>query len=128
MILVGVINMATALLVVVLERTRMIGILKAIGFQNNTIRKVFLFNGLVIMSRGLLFGNLIGLGFYFVQKNFGWIKLDPTTYFVETAPVQINFFQIVFVNGLFLIISAALLWLPLKIILNINPSQAINSN
>ena len=70
--------MATALLVVVLERTRMIGVLKAIGFQNNTIRKIFLFNGLVIMSRGLLFGNLIGLGFYFVQKNFGWIKLDPT--------------------------------------------------
>ena len=127
MILVGVINMATALLVVVLERTRMIGVLKAIGFQNNTVRKIFLFNGLVIMSRGLLFGNLIGLGFYFVQKNFGWIKLDPTTYFVEIAPVQINFFQIVFVNVLFLIISAALLWLPLKIILNINPSQAINS-
>ena len=79
------------------------------------------------MIRGLLFGNLLGLGFYFVQKNFGWIKLDPTTYFVETAPVQINFFQIVFVNGLFLIISSALLWLPLKIVLNINPSQAINS-
>ena len=127
MILVGVINMATALLVVVLERTRMIGVLKAIGFQNNTIRKIFLFNGLVIMSRGLLFGNLIGLGFYFIQKNYGWIKLDPTTYFVETAPVQINFLQIVFVNGLFLIISAILLWLPLKILFKINPSQAINS-
>ena len=127
MILVGLINMATALLVIVLERTKMIGLLKAIGFQNNTIRKIFLLNGMVILGKGLFFGNIFGLGFYILQKNFGLIKLDPATYFVELAPVKITFFQIIFVNGLFLIISAFLLWIPLKIILNINPSQAINT-
>ena len=127
MILVGIINMATALLVIVLERSKMIGLLKAIGFQNNTIRKIFLFNGMVILGKGLFFGNLVGLGFYILQKNFGLIKLDPATYFVELAPVKISFFQIIFVNGLFLIISAFLLWVPLKIILNISPSQAINT-
>ena len=127
MILVGLINMATALLVIVLERTKMIGLLKAIGFQNNTIRKIFLFNGLIILGKGLFFGNIVGLGFYILQKNFGFIKLDPATYFVELAPVKISFFQIIFVNGLFVVISAFLLWIPLKIILNINPSQAINS-
>ena len=127
MILVGLINMATALLVIVLERTKMVGLLKAIGFQNNTIRKIFLLNGMVILGKGLFFGNIFGLGFYILQKNFGMIKLDPATYFVELAPVKITFFQIIFVNGLFLIISAFLLWIPLKIILNINPSQAINT-
>lgn len=127
MILVGLINMATALLVIVLERTRMIGLLKAIGFQNNTIRKIFLFNGMVILGKGLFFGNIVGLVFYILQKNFGFIKLDPATYFVELAPVKINFSQIIFVNGLFLVVSAFLLWIPLKIILNINPSQAMNT-
>ena len=127
MILVGLINMATALLVIVLERTKMVGLLKAIGFQNNTIRKIFLLNGMVILGKGLFFGNIVGLGFYILQKNFGLIKLDPATYFVELAPVKITFFQIIFVNGLFLIISAFILWIPLKIILNINPSQALNT-
>ena len=65
--------------------------------------------------------------FYILQKNFGLIKLDPATYFVELAPVKITFFQIISVNGLFLIISAFILWIPLKIILNINPSQALNT-
>ncbi|GIS22038.1 MAG: hypothetical protein CM15mP122_5440 [Bacteroidota bacterium] len=68
MILVGLINMATALLVIVLERTKMIGLLKAIGFQNNSIRKIFLFNGMVILGKGLFFGNLVGLGFIFFKK------------------------------------------------------------
>ena len=127
MILVGLINMATALLVIVLERTKMVGLLKAIGFQNNTIRKIFLLNGMVILGKGLFFGNIIGLGFYILQKNFGLIKLDPATYFVDLAPVKITLFQIIFVNGFFLIIFAFILWIPLKIILNINPSQALNT-
>ena len=61
---------------------------------------------MVILGKGLFFGNLVGLGFYILQKNFGLIKFDPATYFVELAPVKISFFQIIFVNGLFLVISA----------------------
>ena len=91
MIIVGVINMSTALLVLVLERTRMIGLFKTIGADNGLIRKIFLYNGIVIMGYGLFWGNLFGLLFYFSQKYFGWVRLDPSTYYVNEAPVMIDF-------------------------------------
>ena len=122
MILVGVINMATALLVLILERARMVGLIKALGGSNGLIQKIFLYNGILIMSKGLFFGNLIGLGFCYVQKTWGLIRLDPTNYFVEQAPVSISFHEIVILNIFFLVISSLLLWLPSKIILKISPS------
>lgn len=125
MITVGVINMATALLVLILERARMVGLVKALGGSNGLIQKIFMYNGILIMSKGLFFGNLIGLGFYFVQKTWGLIRLDPTTYFVEQAPVSITVYEIVVLNFFFLIISVLLLWLPSKIILKISPSKVL---
>ena len=125
MLLVGIINMATNLLVLILERSRMVGILKAMGAQNVTIQKIFLYNGAIIMLKGLFFGNLIGLGFYFIQKNLGLIKLDPTTYFVEIAPVSISILEVFSLNVLFLSVSLILLWIPSKIILKISPSNVL---
>ncbi len=125
MIIVGVINMATALLVLILERSRMVGLLKALGAKNTTIQKIFLYKGFEIMTKGLFFGNLIGLIFYFIQKNFGWIRLDPTTYFVEKAPVNISIMEIVLLNLFFLFVSLLLLWFPSKIILRISPSKVL---
>ena len=125
MILVGITNMSTALLVLILERSRMVGLLKAIGGKNNMIQKIFLYNGVVIMSKGLIFGNLIGLGFYFSQKLLGWIRLDPSTYFVEVAPVSLSFFEVLFINLFFLFVFTLLLWIPSIIILRINPSKAL---
>ena len=125
MILVGVTNMATALLVLILERSRMVGLLKAVGAKNILIQKIFLYNGLVIMSKGLLFGNLIGLGFYFSQSFFGWIQLDPSTYFVSKAPVSISGLEVLFINLFFIFISSLLLWIPSKIILRISPSKVL---
>ena len=125
MILVGVTNMATALLVLILERSRMVGLLKAVGARNKLIQKIFLYNGAVIMSKGLLFGNLIGLGFYFSQSFFGWIQLDPSTYFVSKAPVLISGLEVLFINLFFLFISSILLWIPSKIILRISPSKVL---
>ena len=125
MILVGVTNMATALLVLILERSRMVGLLKAVGARNKLIQKIFLYNGAVIMSKGLLFGNLIGLGFYFSQSFFGWIQLDPSTYFVSKAPVSISGLEVLFINLFFLFISSILLWIPSKIILRISPSKVL---
>ena len=125
MILVGVTNMATALLVLILERSRMVGLLKAIGAKNTLIQKIFLYNGVFVMSRGLFFGNLIGLGFYFSQKLLGWIRLDPSTYFVEVAPVSISSFEVLFINLFFLIIFTVLLWIPSRIILRISPSKVL---
>lgn len=125
MLIVGIINMATNLLVLILERSRMVGLLKAIGAENITIQKIFLYNGAQIMLRGLFYGNLVGLGFYFLQKYFGIIKLDPSTYFVDTAPVYISILEVIFLNLLFLTISLILLWIPSKIILNISPSKVL---
>ena len=125
MLLVGVINMATALLVLILERSRMIGLLKALGANNTLVQKIFLYNGTVIMMQGLFWGNLIGLGFYFSQNYWGWIRLDPAAYFVSQAPVYINGFHVIFVNLFFLGISTLLLWIPSKIILRISPSRVL---
>ena len=125
MILVGVTNMATALLVLILERSRMVGLLKAIGAKNTMIQKIFLYNGVFIISRGLFFGNLIGLGFYYSQKLLGWIRLDPSTYFVEEAPVSLSYFEVLYINLFFLFIFTFLLWLPSRIILRISPSKVL---
>ena len=88
-------------------------------------QKIFLYKGFEIMTKGLFFGNLIGLIFYFIQKNFGWIRLDPTTYFVEKAPVNISIMEIVLLNLFFLFVSLLLLWFPSKIILRISPSKVL---
>ena len=125
MLIVGVINMATALLVLILERSRMVGLLMALGARNSLIQKIFLYNGVVIMTRGLIFGNLIGLVFYFAQKYLGLIRLDPKTYFVSEAPVSLSFSEVIFLNLIFLFISTILLWIPSKIILKINPSKVL---
>jgi lipoprotein-releasing system permease protein len=84
-----------------------------------------LYNGVVIISKGLIFGNLIGLGFYFSQKLLGWIRLDPLTYFVEVAPVSLSSFEVLFINLFFLFIFTLLLWLPSRIILRISPSKVL---
>ena len=77
------------------------------------------------MVRGLVFGNLIGLIFYFFQKIFGFITLDPETYFVSIAPVSIAWFEVLYLNLLFLFLAIVLLWLPLKIVLKFSPSQVL---
>lgn len=125
MVLVGVINMATALLVLILERSRMVGLLKTLGATHSMIQRIFMYNGIAIMTRGLFFGNLIGLVFYFAQQKMGWITLDPETYFVSVAPVSIAWFEVLYLNLLFLVIATLLLWLPSKIILNISPSKVL---
>ena len=125
MLLVGIINMATALLVLILERSRMVGLLKALGATHATIQKIFLYNGVVIMLKGLLIGNALGLLFYFSQSNWGWIQLDPETYFVQQAPVVLPLFELLGVNFLFLLISALVLWLPSQIIVGIAPAKVL---
>ena len=125
MLLVGVINMATALLVLILERSRMVGLLKTLGATPRMIQKIFLYNGILIMTRGLLIGNLVGLMIYFSQQQFGWITLDPQTYFVSRAPVMLSWIELISINLFFLAIASFLLWLPSKIIMRINPSEAL---
>ena len=98
MIVVGVINMSTALLVLILERSSMIGLFKSLGARNKMIQKIFLYNGIAIMSQGLIWGNLVGVLFFLSQKYLGWIRLDPETYYVNVAPVSLNFGDFIWLN------------------------------
>lgn len=125
MILVAGINMITALLVLILERTQMIGILKALGSSNVSIRKVFLYNAAYLILKGLFWGNLIGLSILFIQKYFGVITLNPETYYVSEAPIYLNFGYIILLNIGTLILCLLMLIIPTIIISKISPVKSI---
>ncbi|WP_278034936.1 ABC transporter permease [Flavobacterium nitratireducens] len=125
MILVATINMVVALLVLILERTQMIGIMKAIGANNWSIRKMFLYNASYLIYRGLLWGNLIGVAILLIQKYFGVVELNPENYYVNEAPVYINVFYILLLNVLTVVVCFVVLLIPSYIITKITPVKAI---
>jgi len=125
MILVAGINMITALLVLILERTQMIGILKALGNSNWSIRKIFLYNASYLIILGLFWGNLIGLGLLFIQKYFKIFPLNPETYYVTEVPVYIGWQYIIAVNVGTLVLCLLMLLIPSIIIAKISPVKAM---
>ncbi len=125
MIIVAGINMITALLVLILERTQMIGILKALGSSDWSIRKTFLFNASYLIGLGLFWGNLIGLGLLFAQKYFKIIQLNPEDYYVTEAPVYLSLDYILLLNIGTFIACLLLLLIPSIIISKISPVKAI---
>jgi lipoprotein-releasing system permease protein len=125
MILVATINMVVALLVLILERTQMIGILKALGANNWSVRKIFLYNALYLILRGLLWGNGIGIGMLLVQKHFGIIQLNPENYYVNQAPVYFDLEYIAVLNVLTVVVCSLVLLIPSYIITKISPIKAI---
>lgn len=125
MIAVATINMVVALLVLILERTQMIGILKALGANNWTVRKIFLFNAFHIILRGLLWGNAIAIIMMLAQQHFGIVKLNPENYYVSEAPVYFNWFYIFLLNLGTIIISFIVLLVPSYLITKISPVKAI---
>ena len=125
MILVAGINMITALLVLILERTQMIGILKALGSRDWSIRKIFLYNAGYLIVLGLFWGNLIGLGLLFAQKFFKLVPLNPETYYVTEAPVYIGWEYILAVNIGTLLLCMIMLVIPSYIITKISPVKAM---
>ncbi|MEC4005898.1 FtsX-like permease family protein [Flavobacterium sp. SUN052] len=125
MIVVSTINMVVALLVLILERTQMIGILKSMGANNWTVRKIFLYNASYLIARGLFWGNLIGIGMLLIQKQFGMIKLNPESYYVNVAPVDINLFYILLLNIGTVLICLLVLLIPSYIITKISPAKTI---
>ncbi len=124
-ILVAGINMITALLVLILERTQMIGILKSLGTNDWSIRKVFLYNAGYLILLGLFWGNLIGISLLFIQKYYGVIGLNPATYYVSTAPIYISVGYIILLNIGTTILCLAMLLIPSYVIAKISPSKAI---
>ena len=128
MLFVGVINIATALLILIFERSSMIGLLKTLGALDAQIQKIFLWNGFHIIIKGIIYGNFLGLSFYFSQKYWKWIKLDPSTYYVNSAPVELNFLEWFYINFGIICVCLLFLWLPTKFISNMSPSQIIRKN
>jgi lipoprotein-releasing system permease protein len=125
MILVATINMVVALLVLILERTQMIGILKAMGANNWTVRKIFLYNAFYLIMRGLFWGNLIGISILLIQQHFGVVSLNPENYYVNQAPVYINWVYVLLLNLLTVTVCFLVLLIPSYIITKISPVKAI---
>ncbi len=125
MIIVAVINMSSALLILILERVNMIGILKAIGASDWSVRKIFLHNAFYLISRGLLIGNVVGIGLCLLQDYFGLVKLDPVNYYVSEVPVLMQWQHILLLNVGTLTICLLVLIVPSYLINRISPVKAI---
>lgn len=125
MVVVATINMAVALLVLILERTQLIGILKALGSSNWSIRKIFLYNAFHIIVRGLFWGNLIAISLIVLQQQFELIKLNPENYYVTVAPVDFNWIYFILINLGTILISLLVLLIPSLIVTRISPVKAI---
>lgn len=124
-IIVATINMSIALLILIMERTTMIGLLKALGSSNKSIQSIFLINAAFLIGKGLLWGNLIGIGLAFLQDRCGFIKLDPSTYYVSEVSIDLNLWPILAINGLTLIICLLCLLIPSYLVSRIRPNKAI---
>lgn len=125
MIIVAGFNMITALLVLILERTKMIGILKALGSDNWSVRKIFIYNAMYLVGVGLFWGNLIGIGLLLLQQHFDLFALDPDTYYVSQVPVYLHWSYIVALNVGTLVLCFLILLIPSYIISKISPVKAI---
>lgn len=125
MIMVATINMVVALLVLILERTQMIGILKALGAGNGSVRKIFLYNAFHLVLRGLLWGNGVGIGLLLIQRYTGIIKLNPENYYVNQAPVYFDWGYILLLNVGTVAVCLAVLLIPSYIITRITPAKSI---
>jgi lipoprotein-releasing system permease protein len=125
MLAVAIINMITALLVLVLERTNMIGILKALGASNGRIRQIFIYHAAVITVLGMFWGNLLGLGFCYLQDKFRFIQLNEADYYLSYAPVKVNWLAVAGINMGTLAVTLVFLLLPSLVVSGINPVRAI---
>lgn len=128
MIIIGIINMGSALLVLILIRSNFIGILKSIGANNWKIQKIFLIQAGFLIGRGMLIGNVIGLGICFLQKWFGIIPLDPNVYYLTQVPIELNTWHWVFLNLGTLTVCLLALLIPSRVISRISPVKAIKFN
>ena len=125
MIIVATINMITALIVLILERTRMIGIFQAMGAGNWRIQKIFLFQAAYIILWGLFFGNLLGLGMIWIQDTWQLIQLDPKTYYVHSVPVRLPFISWILLNIGTFVLCLMFLMIPSYLVAKINPVRAL---
>ena len=124
MIAVGGINMITALLVTVLDKTKLIARLKILGANNSSIRTIFMINGFFIIMKGIIWGNIISLSLMIIQKRFSLVRLDPMTYYSDHVPVEIDPIKILLINLVVIVISMLMLLIPSGTISKIKPNSS----
>lgn len=122
---VAIFNMGAILFILIMERTQMIGLLKALGSTDSQIRKIFFWNGINILGRGLLIGNVIGLGFGFLQDRFHLIPLDPASYYMSFVPIEWNWPVFIILNLGISLLTALVLWIPVLVISKVDPIKSI---
>jgi len=125
MVLVAGFNMISALLVLILERSRMIGTLKALGAPDSSIRNIFLYLSAFLISRGLIAGNLLAVALMLLQKHFHFLRLDPTSYYMDVVPVHLSFHHFILLNAGALIITLLMLIAPSLYISRISPDKTL---
>ncbi|MDR2086816.1 MAG: ABC transporter permease [Dysgonamonadaceae bacterium] len=125
MVIVAGLSMISGLLIIILEKANMIGILKALGENNSSIRKIFLYVSVFLIGKGLLWGNAIAFAVIFIQKQFGLFKLDPETYYVPEVPVDLNLLYILLINAGALIVTLLMLTGPSYLVAKILPAKTI---
>ena len=118
-------NMVSILLILIMERTQMIGVLKAFGASNRLIRKIFIFNGMRLIAKGLLIGNLIGITFGVLQDKYQFLTLDPKNYYMEYVPISWNWGIILFLNAMTFVLVSLTLLIPTMVISHISPIKSI---
>ncbi len=119
------ITMTSGLLIIILERTSMIGVLKALGARNDTVRHTFLWFAAFIIGRGLIIGDILGIGLVLMQQLTGFVSLDPQTYYVSEAPVELNIPIVIVLNVATLFISISVLIIPSFFISHIHPAKSM---
>ena len=125
MLVVAGFNMISGLLILILEKTNMIGILKAMGSDDTTIRKIFLYQAAYLIGKGLMWGNLIGIGLVLIQMKTGLVTLDPSSYYLKTVPVNFDLMHILMLNAGSMAVIILMLLIPSKLISHITPVKAI---
>ena len=125
MLIVAGVTMISGLLIIILERTSMIGVMKALGARNKTIRHTFLWFAVFIIGKGMLYGNILGIGILAIQKFTSLVKLDAQTYYVSTVPVEFNWLFIIALNMATLFISVFMLVAPSYLISHIHPAKSM---
>jgi lipoprotein-releasing system permease protein len=125
MLIVSSFNMISGLLIIILDRTTMIGILKALGMNNRGIRSIFLYQSSYLMVKGLFWGNLVGIGLCLIQYYFKFLTLNPESYFLDYVPINFNLYHIILLNLGSLVITFTVLILPSMVIARIDPSRTI---
>jgi len=125
MLVVAGFNMISGLLILILEKTNMIGILKALGSEDVTIRRMFLYQAAYLIGKGLFWGNLIGIGLALLQLKTGLVSLDPTSYYIKTVPVNLELAHILLLNAGTMAAIILMLLVPSQLISRITPAKAI---